>query len=306
MAIKASFLDDWHDIANETLKYLGHVPPTSDDLITLTMKFGAVQARILPPKKRSIRFPRVFDTSMLEVQEKIGLGNLKNAILKGRDLNPYTSKREIFNEKNKHDYLLNNWGIFHFHLGLPMSGCYKVSRTNHLVYVFMISSYSDEMFFLQISDHEHMSDVQLLKILYDNWPELLTPYIIKGFVGLSEKVSMEDRIKLWRGHVVDLVEIIPGVVVIPPGRIGGTTTAGIGINIVRESQKLLEHLRLFEIAAVQHLEVVYGPKDDEVDRVAKLKLIEGGLFATEEESGYEEPVLYFPSLYLKQNILSLI
>jgi hypothetical protein len=168
-----------------------------------------------------------------------GLNNLESKIINGDDLTPHLSKRVSMNYEGV-DYLLNDWGIHHLHLGITMENGY-VNRTDPVLFCKVTE---DIIYFIDTKCHGEWSDQLLLTTIYKNWPDLIKPFIMHGVISLENKQTNEDIKKIRKGNVNHLIELEPGVVIYPPG--GGYATDGTSNDVVAKVLKVMRVLSDFE------------------------------------------------------------
>ena len=148
---------------------------------------------------------------------EIGVANLEQAILHGRDLRTYQTSK--FTDINASDGLLDHWGIHHFHLGIetnPRSGL--VRRTKHI----LLARIADDCaYFLKVAPHGSDSpdtwyQLELLEILHANWPESIESARARGVTEVQHKLSDQDIKALRRAHVTVSLQLADGTVYIEP------------------------------------------------------------------------------------------
>ena len=82
----------------------------------------------------------------------------------------------------KSDDLLNDWNIYHFHLTKRFREDGFAKRSDYQIFAWVTA---DCIYMIQIYPHKeaHLyTKKELLKIIEENWPELLKPHHIKGAV----------------------------------------------------------------------------------------------------------------------------
>ena len=168
-----------------------------------------------------------------------GLYNLEKKIIAGDDLKPHLSK-QVYNNLESKDYLLNDWNIHHLHLGINICNGY-VDRTELLLFCMVTE---EVIYFIAMMHHGDWSDKSLLLTVYSNWPELITPFILDGVTSIINNPSNEDICKQRKGNVSMIIELAPGVVIIPPGL--GYMTDGTSKKVVMRRDDTMEILSNFE------------------------------------------------------------
>jgi hypothetical protein len=168
-----------------------------------------------------------------------GLDNLERKIVAGDDLTPHLSKR-VFMEYTGVDYLLNDWGIHHLHLGIKMRKKF-VTRTTTVLFCIVTE---EVIYFLTTKPHKEWTDRSLLTIVYKNWPDLIKPFTMSGVISLLSNPDNEDIKNLRKGNISYSIELEHGVVIYPPG--GGYATDGTSRDVVTNVHRIMRMLTDFE------------------------------------------------------------
>lgn len=85
------------------------------------------------------------------------------------DVHKYLSKKLY--ESDYNDMLLNDWGIYHFHLGIPGAGEKFAPRTGKLLFT-LISK--EDFYCITIGNHGDWNPQNLLEIVHKNWQTFLS------------------------------------------------------------------------------------------------------------------------------------
>ena len=186
--------------------------------------------RLLEKKPRTIHKA---DTFVCPEEVKDGLAWLESKIEKGESLNPHLNTAI---QKDKLDGLLYDWGIHHLHLGLKYETTGFVERTGPVIFAVFRR---DDVYFVDVRDHEGWSDKELLEIINRNWPELLSVYKMEG-VKPETTFTEEDIISLRKAGVNTFHEVSDGNSYLSMG--GGITTAGTSQEAVRTYIEIMRML----------------------------------------------------------------
>lgn len=168
-----------------------------------------------------------------------GLDNLERKIITGDDLTPHLSK-SVFRKYEGVDYLLNDWGIHHLHLGIEIEDKF-VKRTVPVLFCIVTE---EVIYFIAIKLHGEWTDQSLLTTVYKSWPDLIRPFIMSGVISLSSKLDNKDIEKRREGNIMYPIELEPGVVIFPPG--GGYATDGTSNEVVTKVFTAMRMLTDFE------------------------------------------------------------
>lgn len=190
--------------------------------------------RLLEKKPRTIHKA---DTFVCPEEVKDGLAWLESKIEKGESLNPHLNTAI---QKDKLDGLLYDWGIHHLHLGLKYETTGFVERTGPVIFAVFRC---DDVYFVDVRDHEGWSDKELLEIINRNWPELLSVYKMER-VKPETTFTEEDITSLRKAGVNTFHELSDGNSYLSMG--GGITTAGTSQEAVKSYIWIVRMLRDIE------------------------------------------------------------
>ena len=115
--------------------------------------------------------------------------------------------KKNINEPEKSDDLLNDWNIYHFHLTKRFREDGFAKRSDYQIFAWVTA---DCIYMIQIYPHKeaHLyTKKELLKMIEENWPELLKPHHIKGAVRLSVQLDDEQYGVLRDAHATSFVEL---------------------------------------------------------------------------------------------------
>ena len=108
------------------------------------------------------------------------------------------------------------------------------------------------------------TEQELVRILADNWPEVMEPYRIKGVASLTQNISDEDYNNLRSCNVTTMIDLHDGRVYL--GANLGLNTAGTSARAVRRHNDYSNNAVLFEQAM--------GKAADDIGKIINQKLIE--------------------------------
>ncbi len=174
------------------------------------------ESRLIEDKPRIVKIPSGF---VCPSRLKKGRDALLEKVRNGKNLFPHLS-RQIF-DANFMDGMLFDWGVQHFHLGLtPDKKRPKlIEGTKEVLYAIV----KDDTFYaIAIEDHGHWASKDLLRIVRDNFPEIIKPFKIEGILALSQTFSEKEHIQL-RNSGVNTINELDGEFYFSPG--GGINTA---------------------------------------------------------------------------------
>jgi hypothetical protein len=97
------------------------------------------------------------------------VSTLMKHIRKGKDLTPYQSRSLTNRKLNKHDKMLNDWGIHHLHL-----------HPNGTSAVLMCHVRDDALYAIGFWPHNNWDNAEIVNELIDSWPELFEGRLLHG------------------------------------------------------------------------------------------------------------------------------
>lgn len=241
------FRADLLKYAQAELSGLGVEAP-SNDTTDCTLLLFKLRRRCPEAIRRDTKFSASFS---VPDDLKAGLSKLCGVIHLGGSLGPYLS-RSTFNTQ-RHDQLLDDWGILHLHLGEQMQPNGMIESTQIVAFVLVTP---DCVYFIEAYPHgighgDVWAKEQLIGTIAENWPSLLPS---NGTRMTSERLTPRERITLRRKSVNATVAKPSGEVVFPPG--GGFMSNKTAMADFMSLQKLY--------AQLDHLESVCRLTEDSI------------------------------------------
>ncbi|EQA72822.1 hypothetical protein [Leptospira noguchii] len=273
MKINSDFIADLEiQFKNEMIEAGYKNVPESGDAIFIS--YFKLQHRLIDSVPRNILKSDIFQCPSDYLN---GLHELEENIRQGANINSHQSSQLLDVKKN--DPLLNDWGIYHLHLGLNSERNGFVQRTSPLLFAHFTYSTA---FLIDVINHGNWSDNNLIETLQRNWPETIRHWEVK--LQDIEEISASERDKIRKAGGL-LFTKINGKIFAPPG--GGYTTSGTSINAVMESDKFKSHIRDIEKEIISNAKIYekairqkLGVKIQSIK--LKLKFQLGNLYAIEE------------------------
>lgn len=232
MKIISDFIADLEmQFRNEMLNSGYKNVPESRDAIFIS--YFKLQHRLIDSIPRNIFKSDIFSCPNEHIK---GLLELEEKIKQGLNINGHQSSQLL--DVGKNDSLLNDWGIFHLHLGSNTDQNGFVQRTGPLLFAHFTHSAA---FFIDVINHGNWSDNILIETLERNWPESIRYWEVK-LINIEE-ITASERNKIRKAGGL-LFTKINGKVFAPPG--GGYSTSGTSKNAVIESHKFRWEIRNIE------------------------------------------------------------
>ncbi|MFO0578924.1 MAG: hypothetical protein U1A78_33390 [Polyangia bacterium] len=198
-----------------------------------------LELRTLRPRPRKINWSdTVLGKRLLPVQSSV-VKEIAAKSAAGDDLNPFLSDK-LKTKPGYHDRMLNDWGIFHLHLGgIKVEPDGFTTRSNALLYVY---PQPDALYLLDVLEHgESFGDIHLVEIIHRNWPDIVAQYKMNLRLSLEPRSSASAIVEARRRGLQPLIPLSDGTIYMPFG--GGVSTCGLNSRIVRQTDSLLELAR---------------------------------------------------------------
>jgi hypothetical protein len=210
--------------------------------------------RLIPIQPRQVMRAVEFDQNPVVAQRPTVIAEIIRDIERGSDLTKYLSRRVVAgfelprnpNKKNLRrllhlDLLLNEWGIYHFHLSTNVEHNGSVERDDPLLFVMFRA---DKAYLLNIGTHQSFEDDRLAQVAISNWPNDQLFIEIKGILGTQRGSSYNsaERKQLRAAGISTLVQVNNRVF----SAAGGISTAGTSSQASLCSMTIMRALAKFE------------------------------------------------------------
>jgi hypothetical protein len=267
--INVDFLADWMAWAEGALRAQGYSPKAGDFMETC-IRFHNLRRRLISPHPR-----RVHESDALTCPVSLGpgLAQLRAAVENGGALRPYLSRK--LTDLDFDDSLLNDWGIYHMHLGSTVDPQGFVTRTGP---VLLARFDADDAYFIAIENHGAWTSQNLLAILHRNWPTVTAPCRLPGVIRAEYEPSDADIATLRAGRISPIATVA-GLPLAPMG--GGLAQKGGAAAVSFECTKLAKRLRSWEKVVRERVEGEPGHGA----RSLRLEIRGTDAYAVEEPAG---------------------
>lgn len=187
----------------------------------------------------------ILKSSIYLNEKKEAINNIKSTFSRGGSLDIYLSCRS---DQLKHiDYGLAHLGVHHLHLGseIQQKGQRKgrVKGTKSLLFCKVCEN---DVYFINIYDHtlsKGFLNVNILRVLANNWPDLVEPFRVRGAVKIDQNLTNEDAAYLMSHEINPMIEVAPNKIYMMPGM--GLTSAGTPLVVELKVNQLLDFLDSF-------------------------------------------------------------
>lgn len=249
-----------------------------------------LQKRMITPIKRNVILSNELIYKITHKEINNDLINVINIIKmefeNGIDVNPRLSKS--LEQISFNDKLLNDWNIYHLHLSNHKNNkeYYFYDRTSQLLFIYLTNSTA---YFLDICD-EHknnpviFSQQKLLKIIDDNWHDLLSKYRLSEIVSVDVKDDLNRAIA--RNKNTFYLETINRKVYLPPG--GGLTSAGTSQRCLKITDDIIN-----EIKTILYYYLKKYQSSNSINNLFfKIKLEKDKIILSEEKTNMHFPIKF--------------
>ncbi len=214
------------------------------------------------PLKRKVHFSNEIYANPHYKYYKKSIDIITEYFEQGKDISPFLSTRikDIYLPNKKKykdkDMLLNDWGIHHLHLGELDKNSEFAMRNGELLFCKITDT---DVYFINILGHE-FANIDLLRIIKNNWDEILRPYEIKGVTSLLGKngeiihYSDSDYLKFRKEGSITLYDV-DGTFYFSPS--GGYTSSCHSINDVKAADDIMKELSTIKNILEQNKNVVF-------------------------------------------------
>jgi hypothetical protein len=194
-----------------------------------------------------------FDQNPIATERSEIVAQIVSDIEGGGDLTKYLSRRvrtgfslppnpkKQLGRLDHLDLLLNEWGVYHFHLSSTVESDRFVERDDPLLFAIFRP---EKAYLLDIGTHKTFADDRLAQIAISNWPNDQLFVEIKGILGLQEGTShtSEERKQLRSAGIASFIPIGNRVFSSP----GGISSAGTSAQASMLSNRIMRALKKFE------------------------------------------------------------
>lgn len=240
--VAIDLVSDFREIVEQELDVLGHPQSPNEDLDTVQHRYLNIVSRMPAAIQWILQESEQINNAQLQPEIQTGYQHFKQAAAAGNDLKPYLSTR--IGDPDFADLMFYDWGIYHFHLGTGIDDRGFINRTDELLFA-VSDPRSSTMYLIDIHPHSGaFSNQDLLRVLEENWPNVVDRYTLNGVTGLSYNASDEEIHELRKSGVNVMIQTPGGRVLAPMG--GGITTAGTSVQHRMETDRAIKEIRQYE------------------------------------------------------------
>ncbi len=228
------------------LKHTRRIPNLSSPLLRWT----DFTSRYIQPIPRKVALSKELSRNLAPTIKQ-PLRRLIKKIQAGEDINPYQGRgliedHDTSSKRNcaRTDLLFADWGIHHLHLtNAPIAnGEYFSSRSDWHLFLWIQNNI---VLLIDVVSHkarESFENINLLKIIHNNWPEVLDRYKGKGILPSHSRRTNAEVKQLRKGSVNSFINIAGNLYFSPGGGITSASTSFIASRLCIEIRHLTDAL----------------------------------------------------------------
>jgi hypothetical protein len=210
-------------------------------------------------------------------EKAAGLAELELKVLAGQDLLPHLSRGLMKIKYN--DALLNDWGVYHLHLGTQLDRDGFVERRGRDGNLVLFACFDGSAaYFLRVMEHGKWSDQSLVQTLHDNWPSLIEGARLKGVQGKERRLT-DDEIRLARSKGLSVMVLVGDGTVYQP-LAGGYASSRLSSVVVVEADRRKRLLDAWTHSIIEQIDVIAAKAEAQ-----GVKVPHRLTFELQEESG---------------------
>lgn len=185
---------DWEKIVRSAMLEMSFDSPAGFSKQDIGLEYADLLNRMIAPRKRNVHL-----SDKLRSEEELPneVQVLVSRIRRGEDLNVHLSRKIL--SPGYRDFLLNDWGIHHLHLGESLNPRRFVRRTSKLLFAYIEAN---DAYLIDVRAHGRQckespwADEKLIEIMVRNWPSLFTSFVVESRLECGAKTSSIRRKEL--------------------------------------------------------------------------------------------------------------
>lgn len=237
---------DYKKVVKNIMEKIGIVTSNEENCV---YEYFNLQKRLVSQKLRTIEKSKEFTCPP---KYRYALEEIEDKITNGNNLVPYMSDSILKPDFN--DSLLNDWNIHHFHLTRRFRVDGFTKRSDYELFIY----FSEETAYLiQIYPHNKAnlySTQDMVRIIYDNWPQLIEKNRLKDIIRLGQDIDDEAYAKLRKANISTFVQIRENEVFGIIG--GGYMSNGFSTEALRNADHWLNTLKIRERILIENIDLI--------------------------------------------------
>jgi hypothetical protein len=249
--IQIDFVSDWKEEMVKEMKEEGIQTSNTLSKDSLIIRYFTYLRKKGVPQSRNVYISKEFKCPP---EHEKGLEKLIKVLKNGGDISPYLSKQ--IDNLTFNDGMFNDWGILHLHLGEEMEeGNIYIERTGPLLFAYFKDN---NAYLINVFLHKEWTKIEVLQTIQNNWPRLIEPFKLKGFVGLAQQYTEKQHQQLRNAGVTVMMELQDDTgakfPIVPIGM--GIAASGDSTNDVRNYHDQIQEIRKTEELVKDNLDYI--------------------------------------------------
>ena len=205
--------------------------------------------RIPPAKPRKVHLSEELINSDLYNTYRDKVEKIVELLKKGQSIRPYLNKdvKHIFKKNCPKDFLLNDWNLYHLHLGELKPNAKFCDRTRHVLFCRIAEN---DVYLVQILDHTEDSSFacrQLLTIMRDNWIAQYNVHKLNDILGMEKEFSDSEYRQLREAGICTILNIDGDYCISPNMGVVSSGDSSMDVQIAIRQFHILEVLQEYII-----------------------------------------------------------
>lgn len=231
-------IDFWKDLDNVSKSLLDEFGiKYSQDKNTdgLLLDFLSVRKKMVSLKPREVLITPLLKERLSTHPKRTVVEHIRQQLKIGGNLNFFQSEKLY--QSRKHDHLVYEWGIHHFHLSLKKKKNSSFQdRTNDLLFVFITE---ERAILLDIKPHsnEFFTDYYWIGLLQNYFAEEIKKYECSYDMPSSRETTPDERMELWEKGYSPFMFNVNNLSYFPPGL--GRVTTGHSMRVVMQRNNII-------------------------------------------------------------------
>lgn len=243
------FHNDWANTLKQQLEARGYTLDPGLSADDVCVQFYGLFQRLIDSRPRKVEMSKEFTCP---AEHELGMRLLIEKIKQGLDLTPHLSSRQ--EDLDYTDPLLNDWSIYHLHLGTTLDSRGMINRTGPILFALFTD---DTAYFINVYEHGRRAGRQpwsaqdMIRIIDENWPHITEPFKLKGVK--PERTVTDEEYAMLRKAGVQVISVA-GMAMGPMG--GGVTSARTSVSVRLMCDDVLRQMRELEKWVRGHIDEI--------------------------------------------------
>ncbi len=263
----------------------------TDDLL---LDYLAVYNKLIPLVPRKVFISPVLEKQLANHPKQKEIEFIISLLKDGKNINFFQS--ETLFQSKRHDHLLNEWNIYHFHLSTErQKNSNFYGRTKAILFIYITG---DKAILLDVKGHSRQgksifADQYWIEILHDHFPDDIK-HLLHSFdmPQSGDNYSAEERMGLWEKGLTPFLYNIRGFTYGAPGI--GRTTSGHAIQIIRQHNSIIRWVH-YANEVFQIYQTEFMKRLNLTDWKLQLAITEHGFSIVEHNR--KEIILVYPNVF---------